>query len=89
MLDITQIHPDGVYVWFIWDFVEVIYLEDISLYIDGMLDKIESELGEKSTVVATGGLSKCIIENCKHDIVYDKDLLLRGLWLIYQKHKNN
>ena len=56
--------------------------------IDGMLDKIEEEIGEKATVVATGGLSKCIIENCKHEIVYDKDLLLRGLWLIYQKHKN-
>lgn len=56
--------------------------------IDGMIDKIETELDEKSTIVATGGLSKCIIENCKHDIVYDKDLLLRGLWLIYQKHKN-
>lgn len=57
--------------------------------IDGMIDKIDAELGEKSTVVATGGLSKCIIENCNHDIVYDKDLLLRGLWLIYQKHKND
>lgn len=57
--------------------------------IDGMINKIEDELGEKTTIVATGGLSKCIIENCKHDIVYDKDLLLRGLWLIYQKHKKN
>lgn len=57
--------------------------------IDGMLDKIEAELGEKATVVATGGLSGRIIENCKHEIVYDKDLLLRGLWLIYQKHKND
>lgn len=57
--------------------------------IDGMLDKIEVELGEKSTVVATGGLSKCIIENCKHHIVYDENLLLRGLWLIYQKHKRD
>ena len=57
--------------------------------IDGMLDKIEAEIGDKPTVVATGGLSKCIIENCKHEIVYDKDLLLRGLWLIYQKHKND
>ncbi len=57
--------------------------------IDGMIEKIENELGEKTTIVATGGLSKCIIENCKRDIIYDKDLLLRGLWLIYQKHKEN
>lgn len=57
--------------------------------IDGMIEKIEDELGEKTTVVATGGLSKCIIENCKHEIIYDKDLLLRGLWIIYQRHKGN
>lgn len=57
--------------------------------LDGMIDKIEAELGEKTTIVATGGLSKCIIENCKHNIIYDKDMLLRGLWLLYEKHKND
>ncbi len=56
--------------------------------IDGMIDRIEAELGEKTTVIATGGLSQCIIENCRHNIIYDGDLLLRGLWLIYQKHKD-
>lgn len=54
--------------------------------LDGMIDKIEAELGEKTTVVATGGLSECIIKNCRHDIIYDADILLRGLWLIYKKH---
>ena len=54
--------------------------------LDGMIDKIEAELGEKTTVVATGGLSKSIVKNCRHDIIYDADLLLRGLWLIYKKH---
>ena len=57
--------------------------------IDGMIDKIEAEIGGKATVVATGGLSKCIVENCDHDIIYDKDMLLRGLWLLYQKHKDD
>ncbi len=57
--------------------------------LDGMIDKIENEIGEKTTVIATGGLSKCIIENCKHEIIYDENLLLRGLWLIYKKHKEN
>lgn len=57
--------------------------------LDGMIDKIEAELGQKATVVATGGLSKCIIENCKHDIIYDQDMLLRGLWIIYQRRKND
>ena len=54
--------------------------------LDGMIDKIEAELGEKTTVVATGGLSKSIVKNCRHDIIYDADLLLRGLWLIYKNH---
>lgn len=57
--------------------------------LDGMIEKIEDELGQKATVVATGGLSKCIIENCKHDIIYDKDMLLRGLWIIYNRHKTD
>lgn len=54
--------------------------------LDGMIDKIETELGEKATVVATGGLSKSIIKNCRHNIIYDENLLLRGLWLIYKNH---
>lgn len=56
--------------------------------IDGMIDKIEKELGMQTTIVATGGLSKSIIDNCSHKIIYDADLLLRGLWLIYKKHTN-
>ena len=55
--------------------------------IDGMIDRVEEELGMKATVVATGGLSKFIIPYCKHDdIIYDDDLLLKGLWIIYSKN---
>jgi type III pantothenate kinase len=55
--------------------------------LDGMIDRIEAELGESITAVATGGLSRFITQHCKHDIIYDEDLLLKGLWLIYKKHK--
>lgn len=54
--------------------------------LDGMIDRIESELGEKVTAVATGGLSRFITQHCRHNILYDENLLLKGLWLIYQKH---
>lgn len=54
--------------------------------LDGMIDRIESELGQNVTTVATGGLSRFITSHCKHDIIYDENLLLKGLWLIYQKH---
>ena len=54
--------------------------------LDGMLDRIENELGEKVTAVATGGLSRFITSHCMHKIIYDEDLILKGLWLIYKKH---
>ena len=55
--------------------------------IDGMLDKIECELGSKVTAIATGGLSRFIAKHCTHEILYEEDLLLKGLWLIYKKHR--
>lgn len=55
--------------------------------IDGVVERIEEELGQKVTVIATGGLSKNIIDLCKTDIIYDDDLLLKGLGLIYQKNQ--
>ncbi len=54
--------------------------------IDGLLDRIQEELGEKPTVVATGGLSKDIIKHCKSEILYDETLLLKGLKKIYNKN---
>lgn len=52
--------------------------------LDGMIDRIEEELGEKSTVIATGGLAKIITPNCKHKIICDDELMLRGLWYLYK-----
>lgn len=54
--------------------------------IDGMVERVEEELGEPATVIATGGLSKCIIEHCKKKIIYDGELLMKGLWFLYQKN---
>lgn len=55
--------------------------------IDGMIRRIERELGEKATVIATGGLAGCIIPHCLEDIIIDDALLLKGLKLIYQKNR--
>ena len=54
--------------------------------IDGLLLRIEEELGEKPTVVATGGLSKEIICHCNSTIIYNENLLLDGLRVIYEKN---
>ena len=54
--------------------------------IEHVAEKIEEELGETPTVVATGGLSKEIIVHCKRNIIYSENLLLDGLRAIYEKN---
>ena len=55
--------------------------------LDGIIDRVEEELGEKTTVIATGGLAKKIVSHCRRDIILDEDLLLKGLLVIYEKNK--
>lgn len=55
--------------------------------LDGMIDRLEGELGSKCSLVATGGIASKIVPHCKHEIVYDENLLLRGLGIIYRKNK--
>ena len=54
---------------------------------DGMIDRIEDELGEKATIVATGGLARPVLVHCKHEVIIDDDLLIKGLMVIYKKNK--
>ncbi len=56
--------------------------------IDGLIDRVEEELGEKLTVVATGGLARTVISHCKHHVIYDEDLLIKGLIIIYYRNIN-
>lgn len=55
--------------------------------IDGLIERIESELGQKVSIVATGGLATEVIKNCKREIIINDDLLLDGLKAIYEKNK--
>jgi len=54
---------------------------------DGMVERIEAELGSSATVVATGGLASDIVPYCRHKITVDDDLLLVGLSVIFQRNK--
>ncbi|MBQ8955531.1 MAG: type III pantothenate kinase [Lachnospiraceae bacterium] len=54
--------------------------------IDGVIDRFEEELGYKTTVVATGGLASVVVPHCKHDIINDPELMLKGLKMIYDKN---
>lgn len=55
--------------------------------LDGMLDRVEEELGYPTTVVATGGMAQFIAPLCRREIKLERDLLLKGLNIIYQKNK--
>ncbi len=57
--------------------------------LDGMIARMEEELGEKTTIVATGGIARFVIPMCKREIIYDKDLLLKGLRLLYDMNQKN
>ena len=54
--------------------------------VDGMLDRIEARIGQPVTVVATGGNAPRILCYCRHEIQYDADLVMKGLYLLYQKN---
>ena len=54
---------------------------------DGMIERIEEEIECKATVVATGGLAKSIIPHCKREVILDEELMLKGLYIIYEKNK--
>ena len=54
--------------------------------IDGLIERIEEELGESATIVATGGLATEVVKNCKRDIIINDNLLLDGLKAIYEKN---
>ena len=57
--------------------------------LDGMIDRMEEELGQKTTVIATGGIAKFVVPLCSREIVYDKDLLLKGLAILYRENSRD
>ena len=55
--------------------------------LDGLIDRMEDELGEPATIVATGGISRFVIPMCRRKVVYDRNLLLKGLAILYENNK--
>lgn len=54
--------------------------------LDGLLERMEAELGTSVKVVATGGIAKFVIPLCRREIIYDRSLMLKGLRLLYLKN---
>ena len=55
--------------------------------LDGLLSRIEEEAGHKLNVIMTGGISRFVMPLCRHEMTYDKDLLLKGLWVLYEMNR--
>lgn len=55
--------------------------------LDGMFDRMAEEFGSQPrSIVATGGWSANIYKYCRHEVIYDPDLILDGLLRIYEKN---
>ena len=54
--------------------------------LDGLVDRMEEEMGQPLTVIATGGIARFVIPMCRREVIYERDLLLKGLAILY---KNN
>ncbi len=57
--------------------------------VDGIIERIEEELGKKCNIVATGGMARFVVPYCKRtDIVRDDMLLMKGLLRLYELNKD-
>lgn len=54
--------------------------------LDGMIERIQQELHSTAAVVATGGIAGYVVPLCKTPILYDRDLVLKGLYILYQEN---
>lgn len=55
--------------------------------LDGMISRMEQELGQEATVLATGGIARFVLPLCRRKVIYDKDLLLKGLAILYENNR--
>ncbi|MCI9112227.1 MAG: type III pantothenate kinase [Eubacterium sp.] len=55
--------------------------------LEGLVSRFEKELGEKATVIVTGGFGKAIAKAAELDVIVDENLFVDGLRIIYEKNK--
>lgn len=57
--------------------------------VDGLLTRVEAELGSSVTAIATGGFADLIVPHCLRDIHTDQNLQLKGLLILYHKNQRS
>ena len=55
--------------------------------IDGVVSRMEEELGDSLEIVITGGLGAVVRPYCKRRVRYDEDLVFRGMAALYEKNQ--
>ena len=56
--------------------------------IKNILIKVEKELNYEMITIATGGLSDIFVNEVSDDIIINKDLTIKGLFIAYKESKN-
>lgn len=54
---------------------------------EGIVHRMEEELGQPATVVITGGIAQFVLPLCKREMILERDLLLKGLKILYLKNQ--
>ena len=54
--------------------------------LDGMIDRFSAETGWDFTIVATGRLAERITPLCRHEIIVDRHLIIKGLVALYREN---
>ncbi len=54
--------------------------------VDGVVERVQKELGGHATVIATGGLADAVLPHCTSVDHHDPWLTLKGLRLIFEKN---
>lgn len=55
--------------------------------VDGLVERMEKELGEPLTAVITGGIGTIVAPHCQRKAAFVPDLLLHGLQRLYERNK--
>lgn len=55
--------------------------------IDGVSEELRKELGRDINIIITGGAAELVVPLCKNKYIYDRDLLLKGLMIMYEINK--
>jgi type III pantothenate kinase len=54
---------------------------------DGLVDRVEEAMGGPVSAVLTGGLGRLVAPHCRRPIHWEPDLLIQGLWLLYERNQ--